>query len=150
MPLLLHMFCQRTSFAPSLLHPTSELKSPLSCMVYRLQTTNKSRRLRCVLEKVYFFHRVHKPFPRLLLGHRSAATTTRLSCPLKCQRMISFSKIWSLLGGSRPRLWSYLICLRVTSARKPRSWLTTLNGGHHQSVSLPHLRRAPCRFQLTR
>ena len=88
--------------------------------------------------------------PRLLLGLRNAATTTRSSCLRKCQRMISFSKIWNLLGGSRPRLWSYLIYLRVTSARKQRSWLTTLNGDHRQSVSLPHSRRAPCLFQLTR
>ena len=89
-------------------------------------------------------------FPRLSLGHRNGATTTRSSCLLKCQRMITFSKIWSLLGGSRPRLWSYLIYLRVMSARKQKSWLTTLNGGHRQSVSLPHSRQAPCRFQLTR
>ena len=89
-------------------------------------------------------------FPRLSLGHRNGATTTRSSCLLKCQRMITFSKIWSLLGGSRPRLWSYLICLRVMSARKQKSWLTTLNGGHRQSVSLPHSHQAPCRFQLTR
>jgi hypothetical protein len=149
MPLRLHTYYQRTSFAPSLLHPTSELKSPLSCMVYRLQTINKSRRLRCDLEK-YNFLIEFTSVPRLLLGHRNAATTTRSSYLLKCQRMISFSKIWSLLGGSRPRLWSYLIYPRVMSARKQRSWLTTLNGGHRQSVSLPHSRRAQCRFQLTR
>jgi hypothetical protein len=148
MPLRSHMYCRRTSFAPSSLPPTSELKSLLSCMAYRLQTTNKSKRLRFDFEEV-FFYRVFTSLLRLLLGHHNGATTTRSSCLPNCQRMITFSKIWSLLAGSRPRLWSYLICPRVMSARKQRSWLTTLNGGHRQSVLLPRSRRAPCRFQLT-
>jgi PROCT (NUC072) domain len=41
-----HMCCRRTFFAPSSPLPTSGLKSLLSCMVSRPQTTSKSRRLR--------------------------------------------------------------------------------------------------------
>jgi hypothetical protein len=143
-----HMYCRRTSFALSSLPPTSEPKSLLSCMAYRLQTTNKSRRLRFGFEEVCLFIKLTSLL-RLLLGHPNEATTTRSSCLPNCQRMITFSKIWSLLAGSRPKLWSYLICPRMMSARKQKSWLTTLNGGHRQSVLLPHSRRAPCRFQPT-
>ena len=143
-----HMYCRRTSFAPSSLPPTSELKSLLSCMAYRLQTTNKSRKLRFGFEEVHFFRGIYKSL-RLLLGHPNEATTTRSSCLPNCRRMITFSKIWSLLAGSRHRLWSYLTCHQMMSAPKQGSWLTTLNGGHRQSVLPRHSPRAPCRYRLT-
>jgi hypothetical protein len=143
-----HLYYRRTSFARSSLPPTSELKSLPFCMVHRPQTINKSKRLRFgfkVLKKIELTSLL-----RLLPGHPNGATTIRSSCLPNCQRTTTFSKIWSLSVGSRRRLWSYLIYLRMMSVRRQRSWLTTLNGGHRQSVLLRHSRRVPCRSQLTR
>ena len=144
-----HTYYPRIFSALSSLPPTSGLRSRLSCTASHLQTTNKSRRLRFDLE-VYLTHsNLQIPF-RLLLGPLNEETTTLSNYPLSFRRMITFSKIWSLLVGSRPRLWNYLICPRVISARKQGLWQIILNGGLRRSALLPHSRQARCHFQLTR
>lgn len=144
-----HTYYQRTSCALLLLRRISGLKSLLSCMVSRLQTTNKSKRLRFDLEEPHFYSSNLHVFFRLLLGHLNEATIIRSSCLPNFRRTIISSKTWSLLVGSKPRLWSSLIYHRMMSPRKPRLWRIIPNGGRPRFVSPPHSRQAPCRFRHT-
>ena len=129
----------------------SDLRTQVAAFLYGVSPPDNKqvKEIKVRSRGISYSSNLQIPF-RLLLGPLNEETTTLSNYPLSFRRMITFSKIWSLLVGSRPRLWNYLICPRVISARKQGLWQIILNGGLRRSVLLPHSRQARCHFQLTR